>query len=121
MYLIYRAGYRNMTCSSRSPRGATLTQVLLLILFLFLLAGFFYFKELYGVTGTVKSLPVSTVDRIAFVRQDGKYTNLFLAAADGSDFRQLTDDATNKRSPAWSPDGRQIVYAAEPQTGEEGK
>ncbi|HVG09389.1 MAG TPA: protein kinase [Thermoanaerobaculia bacterium] len=35
---------------------------------------------------------------------------LFVAAIDGSGFRQLTADKFNDRQPAWSPDGRRLLF-----------
>ena len=37
--------------------------------------------------------------------------DIFTMAVDGSDLRQLTDNATDEISPTWSPDGRQIAYS----------
>ena len=42
--------------------------------------------------------------------RDGR-TDLFLARADGTQARRLTDDDAVEREPAWSPDGRRIVFA----------
>jgi Tol biopolymer transport system component len=36
--------------------------------------------------------------------------DLFVCRIDGSELRQLTDDASYKRCPRWSPDGRQIAF-----------
>jgi TolB protein len=58
----------------------------------------------------------STKDYIAFVRQSENKTNLFMIRADGTDERQLTDDKSAKRSPSWSPDGKQLCYSAESQS-----
>src|SRR5437016_9636300 len=106
LFILFR---RNslMIRSRRSLRGATTAQVLLLLVFVGLLIGFFYFKDYYGLTGRVKEFPSSTADSIVFLRQDGGRTNLFMVKADGSDLRQITDDKSNKRAPDWSPDGKQ--------------
>jgi Tol biopolymer transport system component len=71
--------------------------------------------------------------RIAFVsNRDGQFYQVYTMRPDGSDIRQLTTDPTNKWSPewtfgrldarpahnlAWSPDGTQLIYAAEVEPG----
>ncbi|MGC8668435.1 MAG: TolB family protein [Chthonomonadales bacterium] len=103
----------------RIHKGAAGTKYLVLLFVLALLAGFFYWQSSYGRIGHVSDLPGTTADHIAFVRQDGGRTNIFLVAADGSDLRQLTDDKAAKRAPAWSPDGRVLCYAGEPTAASE--
>ena len=39
-----------------------------------------------------------------------RYHQLFIANIDGSDVRQLTDDAIGASQPSWSPDGSKVVY-----------
>src|SRR4051812_28585683 len=90
---------------------------LLLILLVGALVGFFYWKNARGVVGITPVLPTSTVDRIAFIRQSrGGQTEIITVKADGTDIQQMTNDNSAKRTPAWSPDGRQVCYAAEPAT-----
>lgn len=101
----------------RSRSGGALPKLFLLLVFVSLLVGFFVLKERHGVIGTLDPIPGSSADVIAFMRQDGGRTNLYSIKSDGSDLRQLTDDKGTKRSPAWSPDGNQICYAAEPESG----
>jgi Tol biopolymer transport system component len=36
--------------------------------------------------------------------------DLFVARADGSEYRRLTDDAARDRGPSWSPDGSRIAF-----------
>ena len=53
--------------------------------------------------------------RIVFLRQvsfdDGGYAELYVINADGTGLRRLTNEklSTENESPAWSPDGRQII------------
>jgi len=46
---------------------------------------------------------------IAFSNQ-GVQEDLFVVRADGTGYRQLTDDAFRDRGPRWSPDGEQIAF-----------
>jgi Tol biopolymer transport system component len=54
--------------------------------------------------------------RIVFLRQvsldDGGYAELYLINANGTGLRRLTNEklSTENESPAWSPDGRQIIF-----------
>ena len=48
-------------------------------------------------------------DEIVF-RPSGRQEDLFLVHADGTKFRQLTDDTFKKRGPEWSPDGSRIAF-----------
>jgi TolB protein len=77
------------------------------------LVGFFYWKNNHGVIGDIQPFPTSTKDLICFVKkEEGRRSNLFLIQADGTGLRQLTSDASAKRQPSFSPDGKQIVYVA---------
>jgi Tol biopolymer transport system component len=44
------------------------------------------------------------------VASGGPQEDIFIARADGSGLRQLTNDVAFDRSPHWSPDGRQIAF-----------
>ena len=46
---------------------------------------------------------------VAF-RNAGKQEDIYVVRSDGSDLRQLTDDAFRDRRPAWFPDGRTLVF-----------
>lgn len=52
--------------------------------------------------------------RIAFVsdRDGSDFGNVFVAGADGSNPRRLTDDGLGKTGVTWSPNGRWIAYQA---------
>ncbi|OGG52276.1 MAG: Tol-Pal system beta propeller repeat protein TolB [Candidatus Handelsmanbacteria bacterium RIFCSPLOWO2_12_FULL_64_10] len=50
--------------------------------------------------------------QIAFVSAVRGHKELYLMGYDGHGLRPLTDDRTINRSPAWSPDGRRIVYSS---------
>jgi acylaminoacyl-peptidase len=47
------------------------------------------------------------------VRKDRRRSNLWLAAADGSDHRPLTTGTQGDHSPRWSPDGKRLVYVSD--------
>src|SRR5689334_16580087 len=103
-----------LTINRRRLRaGAALPKILLLILLVTLLAGFFTLKSRHGVTGEPQPLPSNTANSIALIRQDGKATSIILAKADGSSETSLVSDDKNKVALCWSPDGRAICYVAE--------
>lgn len=94
-------------------RGGALPKILLLIVFLALLVGFFSWKSQQGITGRVKPLTGTTADSIALIRQEGKQSSIVLVKADGSGETSLVSDEKDKRALCWSPDGRALCYAAE--------
>ncbi len=51
--------------------------------------------------------------RIVFTGFNGGWSNLFLVNRDGSDLRQLTDDAYADLMPTWSPDGQKIAFCTD--------
>lgn len=59
--------------------------------------------------------PVDGDNRIIFEgRADNGAANIYIINADGSDMRPLTSGNSDS-SPAWSPDGRRVVYGHAPQ------
>ena len=52
--------------------------------------------------------------RVAFVSFAGGASDIWTQNVDGSDLRQLTNDAAANSWPVWSPDGRSIVFTADP-------
>ena len=47
---------------------------------------------------------------IAFDSQGSRQEDIFIAKNDGSDIRQLTNDAFRDRGPRWSPDGKRLAF-----------
>lgn len=109
-----------MNIRLRRERGGALPKILLLILFLALLVGFYVWKSERGITGKVQPLPGTTADTIALIRQEGKQSSILLVKADGTGETSLVSDEKNKLSLCWSPDGRALCYAAEV-NGEQGR
>ncbi len=88
---------------------------LIFLLLLLTLIGIYYWISRQGVVGSVEGVNFDTVNYIAFVRQDKKgETSLYAIRADGSDLRRLTpaDDKSNKADPAWTIDGKSLLYAS---------
>src|SRR5215203_4903090 len=54
--------------------------------------------------------------KIAFSQDDGQDFEIYTIKADGGGKKQLTDNSTDDRSPAYSPSGKKIAY-----TGDEGQ
>jgi TolB protein len=62
--------------------------------------------------------PGMAASRVAFVRQNGNRSyDLMLVDADGENLRRLVGSSNPIYSPAWSPDGRRLVYRIETDEG----
>lgn len=63
---------------------------------------------------------VATANRIVFASDQGTpgHSHLWVAHRDGSGAKRLTNKEVDETSPAWSPDGSQIVFLATPAGGQ---
>ncbi len=73
------------------------------------------------VTKIVDAYPMLSPDGARIVFQSNRSGNmeLYTAKPDGSDSRQLTHTIYDEGTPAWSPNGKLILYAAELEGGNE--
>lgn len=77
---------------------------------------------LLGVAVLVTTLGVSAPAQAAFPGSNGKIAfergdHLYTMRPDGSDVTQLTRGSSIDQQPAWSPDGRQILFCRQVHTG----
>lgn len=99
---------------NRRQRGASVTWVLLLILFLCLAVGYWYWIAYQGKFGHVRPLNFNSKDYVAFLRQDSdRHTDLYLVKLDGTDERRMTFDGNPKLGLSWSPDGKKLCFNSE--------
>ena len=91
-------------------------QVMFLIFLglLLMLIAYFYVVSARGRIGSVRGIDFDSKNYIAFIHQekDGN-VSLYAVRADGSDTRRLTapDDTSNKQDPAWTLDGKNLLYS----------
>ena len=60
-----------------------------------------------------EDVPVDSSGRIAFVSDRDGDSEIYVMNGDGSGVVQLTDNDSDDRYPAWSPDGRRIAFASD--------
>src|SRR5579871_74353 len=80
-------------------------RVLIFLLLLLALIGYFYYTNYLDVSGTVSGVSFNTAKYIAFVRQEANGNfGVFAIRMDGTDERRLTppDDNSNKSHPVRS-------------------
>src|SRR4051812_10007130 len=67
-----------------------------------------------GVNGRAVTAPAIAPDgqHLAFTVQEGERTQLYLMNADGTATRRVAEQLDVRGAPAWSPDGRSVVIAA---------
>ncbi len=89
--------------------------ILLFLVALLLLIAYFYWVSSRGRIGTVQGIDFDSRSYVAFIHQekDGN-TTFYAVRADGSDLRRLTppDDKSNKQDPAWTSDGKSLLYSS---------
>ena len=55
-------------------------------------------------------------NRVAFVSVSNASSDIYVVNSDGSDLRRITNDAARETSLNWTPDGRNLIFAAAPDT-----
>jgi Tol biopolymer transport system component len=64
------------------------------------------------------SAAISVMGKIAFVRYEGDFQQIFIMNSDGSGEEQVTHAAQHHDAPTWAPDGSRIAYAVITPTSE---
>lgn len=89
--------------------------LLSLLVLILVLIGFYYYVSASGKTGIINGVDFDTTNYIAFVRQEPNGdTDLYAIRADGTGLRPLTlsSDHSLKSDPAWTKDGKHILYVS---------
>lgn len=98
----------------KTQAGAATGKILLLLVFVGAFVGFFVWKQNYGAVGRVKRLNFDTKGSIAFVRMETDGTsNVYVVNSETGDPKPLTIGSAPRRSPCWSPSGKELCYAEE--------
>ena len=87
---------------------------LIFLALLLTLIGYFYVISNHGRIGRVSGIDFDSTNYIAFVHRDKSGAiSLYAVRGDGTDARRLTtaDDVSNKQDPAWTLDGKNLLYA----------
>ena len=87
---------------------------LIFLLLLLTLIAYYYWVARHGIIGQVRDIDFDSSNYVAFTHQekDGN-VSLYAVRADGGDARRLTaaDDTSNKQDPAWTLDGKNLLYS----------
>ncbi|GAB4486179.1 MAG: hypothetical protein Fur0016_05840 [Anaerolineales bacterium] len=68
-------------------------------------------KEVSAVI-TLSPTPIGGTGEIAYAMVENRIAQIYLTNADGTNIRQLTNDANGACNFDWSPDGKQLVYVS---------
>jgi len=96
-------------------RQRFLKRVLIGLVLVLMLIGYYMYVNMQGRTGTVSGVNFPTTNYIAFVRREADGTSAICAIkADGTDLHVLTNakDPSNKEHPSWTPDGKTLVFSS---------
>lgn len=90
-------------------------RILLLLVFLLGLIGYYYWVSAYGVIGSQGGVNFETANYLSFIHVDEKgVPSLYAVRGDGTDMRRLTleSDKSNKQNPRWTEDGKNVLYSS---------